>query len=90
MAPILLDRKATTEKMLAFVDEAGEAGCQLLAFSEALLPGYPFWLELTDGARFNSGVQKEIHARYLTNAVQVEAGHLDVFCEKAKTYNMAV
>ena len=25
-----------------------------MAFGEALVPGYPFWLELTDGARFNS------------------------------------
>ena len=37
----------------------------MVAFGEALLPGYPFWIEHTDGARFNSTIQKEIHAHYL-------------------------
>lgn len=43
----------------------------MVVFGEALLPGYPFWIEHTDGARFNSSVQKEIHAHYLQNAVQL-------------------
>jgi hypothetical protein len=41
------------------------------------VPGYPFWLELTDGARFNSALQKAIFAEYADQAVQPEAGHLD-------------
>ena len=57
--------------------------CQLVVFGEALLSGYPFWIELTDGARFNSPVQKEIHAHYLKNAIQIEAGHLQPLCDAA-------
>lgn len=57
--------------------EAAAAGAQLVTFGEALLPGYPFWLEHTDGARFESALQKEFHAHYLDQAVQIEAGHLD-------------
>lgn len=90
MAPVWLNREATTQKMLGFLPEAAEKGCQLVAFSEALLPGYPFWLELTDGARFNNDRQKEIHAHYLEQAVQIEAGHLQPFCEAAARHQMAL
>jgi nitrilase len=41
------------------------------------VPGYPWWIEHTDGARFNSRLQKELHAHYLDQAVDLDAGHLD-------------
>ena len=69
IAPVWLDRHQTLEKILDYVTRATTQNCQLVAFGEALLPGYPFWLELTDGARFNSAVQKEIHAHYMEQAV---------------------
>lgn len=78
------------EKMLDYVREAGEQGCQLLTFGETLLPGYPFWLDFTDGARFNSALQKELHAHYLREAVQIERGDLQPFCQLAQHYNMAL
>jgi len=62
----------------------------LVVFGEALLPGYPFWIELTDGARFNSPFQKEIHAHYMQNAIQIEAGHLNRLCETAGHQRIAV
>lgn len=84
IAPVWLDRARTMSKILEQVPAAKEAGCQLLAFGEALLPGYPFWIERTNGAVFNSPMQKEIHAHYMDQAVQIEAGHLDALCEAAK------
>ena len=90
MAPVWLQREATIAKMLEYVHQAGQKGCQLLAFGEALLPGYPYWLDLTDGARFNSKLQKEMHAHYLEQAIQMEQGHLDPFCQAAREYQMAL
>ena len=43
----------------------------LVVFGEALLPGYPFWPELTDGARFEDDRQKDIYACYAANAVDI-------------------
>ncbi|WP_449256392.1 carbon-nitrogen hydrolase family protein [Bosea sp. (in: a-proteobacteria)] len=77
ISPVWLDRAATVAKVADWVDRAAASGCGLVAFGEALVPGYPFWIELTDGARFESPLQKEIHAHYLAEAVQIEAGHLD-------------
>ncbi len=90
IAPVWLDREATLAKIVARIDEAAQKGCQLVVFGEAILPGYPFWVERTDGARFNSPTQKEIHAHYLDQAVQIEAGHLDQVCALAARSSMAV
>jgi nitrilase len=90
MAPVWLDRERTLDKILTYVHNAAEGGCELVAFGEALLPGYPFWIGRTDGARFNSPMQKEIHAHYLANSVQIEAGHLDSLCETAREKHLAV
>jgi len=90
MAPVWLNRQGTLEKIIALVEQAAGQGCQLVAFGEALLPGYPFWVDLTDGARFNSPVQKEIYAHYLDQAVQIEAGHLDALRAVAARRQIAV
>jgi nitrilase len=90
IAPVWLNRTGTLSKILDQVRAAKAAGCQLVAFGEALLPGYPFWIERTNGAVFNSPVQKEIHAHYMDQAVQIEAGHLDALCEAAKDHAITV
>ena len=84
VAPVWFDRGASLEKVTARIDEAAERGCQLVVFGEALVPGYPRWLERTGGAAFNSPVQKAFHAEYLNQAVQIERGDLDPVCEQAR------
>jgi nitrilase len=90
IAPIWLDRDRTLEKITAYTNDAAKKGCNLVVFGEALLPGYPFWIERTDGARFNSPVQKEMHAHYVRNAVQIEAGHLDGLCRTAAQRRISI
>jgi len=69
IAPIWLDRSATLSKVADIIDLAAEQGCRLVVFGEALVSGYPFWIERTDGARFDDPKQKEIFARYLEQGV---------------------
>ena len=90
IAPVWLNKKATLAKVKTYVLEAASKGCDLVVFGETLLPGYPFWIPLTNGASFNSSIQKEIHAHYLCNAVQIEAGDLDDLCQTAKAYQIAI
>lgn len=90
LAPVWLKRDETLAKVQQTVSEAAERGCALVAFGEALIPGYPFWPERTGGAVFNAKPQKEFHARYLDQAVQIESGHLDDLCKLAKQKKIAV
>jgi len=90
ISPVWLDKARTIEKVKAYIAEAGEKKCGLIVFGEGLLPGYPFWLSLTNGAVFNSKVQKELHAHYARNSIQIEAGDLDEICTLAKKYSIAV
>jgi nitrilase len=46
-------------------------GVDLLAFGETFLPGYPFWVSRTDGARFDDDRQKAAYAYYLDAAVEL-------------------
>ena len=90
IAPVWLDRQQTLAKVVKYVGQAADEGCRLVAFGEALLPGYPFWIGLTDGARFDSPVQKEIHAHYMRQAIQIEAGHLQPLCDAASQRKIGV
>ncbi|MFK8010787.1 MAG: nitrilase-related carbon-nitrogen hydrolase, partial [Marinicellaceae bacterium] len=44
MAAVWLDKKNTLEKIETYIEKAAANKCQLVVFSESLLPGYPFWL----------------------------------------------
>ncbi len=90
MAPVWLDRELTLAKVARYVDMAADKGCRLLIFGEALVPGYPFWIENTNGAKFNAPMQKQLHAHYMQNALQIQSGHLDPLCRKAAGYEMAI
>ena len=82
-SPVWLDRAATLDKMQQWIVRAAQEGAQLVTFSEGFLPGYPFWLEHTDAARFESALQKRLYAHYVDQAVDIEAGGLEPLCTAA-------
>ncbi len=90
IAPVWLNKKETIKKIEEAIREAALQKADLVCFGETLLPGYPFWMELTDGARFNNSVQKEIFAHYLKEAVSIENGDLKSICTLAKQLHIAV
>ncbi|AIZ40579.1 carbon-nitrogen hydrolase family protein [Cellulophaga baltica] len=90
ISPVWLDKEATLKKIESSIAEAAAQKTELIVFGEALLPGYPFWLALTEGASWDLKVNKEIHAHYVRNAIQVEAGELDAVCNLAKEYSIAI
>ena len=90
IAPVWLDKAATLEKIEAYILEAANERAELIVFGEALLPGYPFWLALTDGAEWNTKVNKELHAHYVRNSIQIEAGELDPVCKAARENGISI
>ena len=90
ISPVWLDRAATLEKVEDYIRQAAGQGSQLIAFGEALVPGYPFWPELTNGAVFDSGLQKDLFAHYSSQAVDIDAGDLQMVCDVARQHSIAV
>ncbi len=90
IAPVWLDKQATLKKIEKTIVEAAIEKAELIVFGEALLPGYPFWLAHTEGAAWDLKVNKELHAHYTRNAIQIEAGELDTICKLANKHNMAI
>jgi len=90
IAPIWLQRDATLAKVVNWIAKGAEQGCQLIVFGEALVPGYPFWVERTGGAAFESKLQKELYAHYVDQGVSIEGGDLDGVCKAAARHGTAV
>ena len=90
ISPVWLDRAGTLEKVGDYIRQAAGQGGQLVAFGEALVPGYPFWPELTNGAVFESDLQKDLFAHYSSQAVDIDAGDLQMICDVARQHSIAV
>lgn len=90
IAPVWLNRELTLKKIIEYTEKAGKSSAKLVIFGEALLPGYPFWIDKLDGAKFNAKVQKEIHAHYMNQAVNIDEGHLNSLCECARDNKIAI
>lgn len=90
-APVWMNREKTLAKAIGFAEKAADDGCAFITLGgEAVVGGYPYWLELTDGARFNSSIQKEFFAEYSNQAVVVERGDLRLACELAADRKIAM
>lgn len=89
IAPVWLNKEKTIDKVITYIEKASKKGCSIVTFGEAIIPGYPFWIELTNGAKFNSKIQKEIHSHYVKNSVNINDGELNSICNSCKKNNIA-
>ena len=85
ISPVWLDKKQTIQKIENTIEDASKEKAELIVFGEALLPGYPFWIGLTNGATWNSSVQKEIHAHYVQNSITIEKTNDEIYPVNIKT-----
>ena len=79
---------AGAERVAEWIAEAGAQGVDLLAFGETHLGGYPFWISMTDGARFDAADQKQAYAYYLEAAVELEGPQLRLITEAAADHRV--
>ncbi len=84
ISPIWLNKEATIEKIVNTIEQAASQKAQLVCFGEALLPGYPFWVENTDGAKFNDEFQKSLFAYYSSQAINIANGDLKLITQCCK------
>jgi nitrilase len=84
-APAWLDREATTDKACRLIQEAADDDVRLLAFPEAWLPGFPWWIFLGTPAWGNS-----FFAELYANSVEIPSPTTDRLCRAAKDAGMYV
>ncbi len=89
IAPVWLNQSATIEKVCSHIEKASKQGCNLVCFGEALLPGYPFWVERTGGAKFNDEFQKSLFAYYSSQAINIGNGDLEPITRACKENSIA-
>ena len=90
LAPVWLNKSQTIEKAEQAIREAAQEKADLIVFGEGFLPGYPFWLALSDGAKWELPINKSLYAHYAMNAIQIESGDLKNICLLAKELKIAV
>jgi nitrilase len=88
--PVWLDKVATAERVVTWVERAARDGVQLMAFPETFLPGYPSWVCRTDGARFDDPQQKLAYAEYLDAAVELDGPELAMITEAVRDLGVLV
>lgn len=78
-APEYLDIDATIDKTIALMKQAADQGCDLVAFPETWLPGYPWWIWLTTPAAGMAYVQ-----RYFNNSLEIGSAEFTRLADAAK------
>lgn len=83
-APVMFDKKASTEKMVELIREAGKNGAELIVFPELIIPCYPYGMTFgfTVGSRDKVG--RLDWKRYYDNSLCIPGPETDALGQAAK------
>ncbi len=84
-APRFLDLPGTVDKACSLIREAAGNGASIVAFPEAFIPAYPYWVWL-EAPLEGAGLFKRLYE----NSVTVPGQWTDVLCEAAREHNAVV
>ena len=79
IAPVFLDKKATTAKAISWIEEAAKQGAQLVVFPESFLPGFPIWAALW--APLNN---HDLFQQFVENSLFVDGPEVQAIAKQAK------
>ncbi|WP_138467627.1 carbon-nitrogen hydrolase family protein [Poseidonocella sp. HB161398] len=88
--PVWLDPEGTADRVVETIAEAAALGVDLLAFPEAYLSGYPFWLCRTNAAAFDDARQRQAYAAFLEAAVELGSPLVARIAEAARDHGVSV
>ena len=90
LRPAWLDRSRTIDKVVEAIEKAHGLGIKLLAFPEAFVSGYPFWICRTNGAAWDDAQQKRAYAQFLDSAVEVPSSDVATVVEASRDFGVSV
>jgi nitrilase len=88
--PVWLNKQATVAKVIDTISQAAAENIDLLAFPEAFVSGYPFWLCRTDAASFGDPKQSDAYARFVEASIEANSNELARIVEAARDHRVSV
>ena len=85
-SPVYLNLKASVEKAVGWIHDAGKEGVKLLAFPESFLPGFPWWLDFGDPTVYGMPFYKMLYR----NALVIPSAELEAIGKAARAEQMYV
>lgn len=79
-APVFLDKRATLEKAVSLIEEAGAGGARIVGFPEGFIPAHPIWFH------FHSGTDRpatKLSTELFKNSLEVPGPEIQVLAEAA-------
>ncbi len=84
MAPVWLDREASTAKVCEWIVEAGlRQGADLIVLPESIIPGYPHWVWIRSE-------DAQLYRRFFKNSVEIPSETTERLCHAARQANTHV
>jgi len=84
----LMDRERTVEKVIKLMEECGRHDVQLALFPEALIPGYPWYLNFATSVGHRERIGRRAWRRYWENSIEVLGKETDLIAETAREANL--
>ena len=84
-SPVFLDSQKTAEKAVALIEEAAKNGARLIVFPEVFLPGYPYWVWMTDPVTSSAWFEKLVKA-----SIFADSPEITMICKAAQKANAYV
>lgn len=84
-APVFLDAQATADKACALIEEAASHGAKLIGFPEGFIPGYPWWVWLTD-----PGTGSFLQQKLFENSVEIPSSIVKQISQAARKNSIYV
>jgi nitrilase len=86
-APVLLDREATVRKACRIIEEAGDAGVDVVGFPEGFIPAHPVWFHFHPAT---SPAAMSLSRELFANAVTVPGPAIDTLAAAARKADVHV
>ncbi|ONH64757.1 Nitrilase [Cyberlindnera fabianii] len=64
--PVWFDLQGTVDKTIALIKEAASKGCELIAFPEVFIPGYPLWI-------WSNAADLDLNINYIKNSLSMDS-----------------
>ena len=88
-SPVFLDKEKTIIKAVSLIEEAARSDAKLIVFPETFIPGYPDWMWRLRPAN-DQDLTDEIHAKLLSNSVNLKNNDLENICKAAQKHSVTV